>query len=348
VTTGAEEYTTTVVDIKEPTVPEPELPTVVRSAPSIWVTEDGELVPGSRVKRIRLAQDVLNSAEESVYDTLWSVKGAERDEGDGRIAQAGYDYLMKRTRLSKKTIQRIIDRLIEKDFIAIERPADIYTRTSTVYRVFGYRAVLDRQARRGRLHVVKIGPGFLYAHPLNMSTVASSDRPTDARLHPATGVASGPVTEAHANPPTVVPEATKYREQKYRESTPSASETAALRKLLEKHLGIVDDGAAAQLLADCRARAADCTLEEIAYFAGLKLQFVRNLQNPVGFVLTAVPKHFENGGYLTARDLLRREAEDRRRRWQETYDYWAQIAADPGRPDDERAEARQVLEGLQP
>jgi predicted transcriptional regulator len=300
------------------------------------------------VKRIRLAQDVLNSAEESVYDTLWSVKGAERDEGDARIVQAGYHYLMKRTRLSKKTIQRIVDRLIDKGFIAIERPADIYTRTSTVYRVFGYRAVLDRQARKGRLHVVKIGPGFLYAHPFNMSTVAGSDTSTGDTVHATTDPPPSTPTGAGANPTTVATEATRKIEQESRDSKASSSEAAALRKLVEKHLGIIDDGAAAQLLRECRARAGDCTLEEIAYFVGMKLQFVRNVQNPVGFVLTAVPRHFENGGHLSARELLAHEEEERRRRWQETYDYWEQIAGDPSKPEEERSEARRALDGLKP
>src|SRR5579864_5770661 len=134
--------------VETPTVAEEA--TVVRSEVSIWVTEDGQLVPRSRVKRIRLAQDVLNSAEESIYDALWTTKTALREELDSvRIVQAGYDYLMKKTRVSKKTVQRIIDRLIDKDFIAIERPADIYQRSATVYRVFGYRMVLERQAAKG-------------------------------------------------------------------------------------------------------------------------------------------------------------------------------------------------------
>jgi hypothetical protein len=45
-----------------------------------------------------------------------------------RLVQAGYQHLMDTTGLSKKTIQRVIDRLIAKDFISVERPADIYER----------------------------------------------------------------------------------------------------------------------------------------------------------------------------------------------------------------------------
>ncbi len=120
---------------------------------NLWVTEDGDLVPQSRVRRIRIAQDVVNSAEEAVYDTLWNTKTVLNGAGSGdsaRIVQAGYDYLGKRTRLSKKTIQRVIDRLIHKDFIAIEKPADIYRRIPTVYRVFDYRTILAHHLRQGQ------------------------------------------------------------------------------------------------------------------------------------------------------------------------------------------------------
>ncbi len=136
----------------------------------LWITEHGDLVPDGRVKRISVARDVINAAEEAVYETLWTaepVAGTPRDDRDAwRVVQAGYDYLVKRTRLSKRTIQRIIEKLIDKDFIAIERPADIYLRSSTSYRVFGYQTVLERHQQKGRLHVAKVGPGFAYVRQL--------------------------------------------------------------------------------------------------------------------------------------------------------------------------------------
>ena len=69
----------------------------------------------------------IGSGPKSTFRTfgnlLWSQKGANRDE-PSRVVQAGYDFIMKRTRLSKKTVQRITDKLTDKDFIAIEVPAD--------------------------------------------------------------------------------------------------------------------------------------------------------------------------------------------------------------------------------
>jgi hypothetical protein len=149
---------------------EANLPSVVMSTRPIWVTESGEHVPQSRVKPIRTAHDALSSAEQTVYETLWNAPSEPGiNPGDDRVSQAGYDYLVRQTRLSRKTIQRVIDRLIEKEYIAIEKPADIYRRTSTVYRVFSERSIGRRQAVRGRFHVVKIGPGLLYVHAATLS-----------------------------------------------------------------------------------------------------------------------------------------------------------------------------------
>lgn len=133
----------------------------------IWITRKGDLIPHGRVKPIRLAQDVINTGEQAVYDALWNAPQTEPEDGDCRIVQAGYDYLARRTRLARKTVQRIIDKLIDKDFIVIHRPADIYRRTPTVYRVFGYKAVLERHARKGRTHVARVGPGFSYVQPFS-------------------------------------------------------------------------------------------------------------------------------------------------------------------------------------
>jgi predicted transcriptional regulator len=150
---------TTEVATVDKSATEPYMTTVATSA-SAWVTETGEMVPPSRVRPIRAVADALSTAELAVYQALW--KCGSGISGGDRVCQAGYDYLVRNTRLSRKTIQRVVDRLLEKEYMAIEKPADIYLRTSTVYRVFGEQGVLERQAARGRFHVVKIGPGFLY------------------------------------------------------------------------------------------------------------------------------------------------------------------------------------------
>jgi hypothetical protein len=103
--------------------------------------------------------------EEAVYDALWgSKKKPEHDEH--RMAQIGYSELARKSRVSKRTIQSVIDRLLAKAFIEVARPADILRRQPTIYRVFGYAAVFKRQRESGRFWVVQTGRGIFYAQKL--------------------------------------------------------------------------------------------------------------------------------------------------------------------------------------
>lgn len=346
------------VDLRIPATVETDLPTVVESekgttlpspipasssAPlEIWITESGEIVPRSRVKRIRFAQDILNSAEESVYDNLWNSKFATRGEGDTfRVVQAGYDYLMKRTRLSKKTIQRIIDKLLAKDFIVIEIPADIYRRTATTYRVFGYRAVLDRQLAKGRQYAVKIGPGFLFARQIK-----TADSTSMVTLNLTTVVDKTTPTVVEVNPTTVVQGTTRTIDNNSKDT--STADLAHLRELLQETLGLIDDVALHTLVGDCRRRSPDCAIEEIAYVVNQKLGLTKNIHNPVGFVLKAVPLYFDNDGHIPVRKLLKQRAQQALDQWQETFRFWTAIAENPQIPEDERKEARTMIDGLGP
>jgi predicted transcriptional regulator len=313
-----------------------------RSTPlNLWVTDDGDLVSQSRVRRIRIAQDVVNSAEESVYDTLWNTKTAQGNVASGdsaRIVQAGYDYLMKRTRLSKKTIQRVIDHLIHKDFIAIEKPADIYRRIPTIYRVFDYRAILAHHLRKGRTHVAKIGPGFTYAHAIDdprrisidtpdMTTVAIMDRTTVGPDHLSTEAPTIPVTGDKENKTTVVQETIRSIDKKPLDKTSSASRAstssettttvpAELISGLQELIQFVDTEAATLLWNDCRLRVADCRTEEVLYFARGKASVCvgDRIKNPVGFLLATVPKCFEGPAFTNFRREEERKAEEERRR----------------------------------
>ena len=146
------------------------------SLPRLWISDSGEIVPQSRVRRVQAAADALSTGEQALYNLLWTLPTV-RQAADNRGVQAGYDSLTKATGFSRKTIQRTVDRLIAKHYIEIETPADIYRRTSTVYRVFGPRAVLERLIHRGCTHIAKIGPGVAFVSPL--SGLADHSRTVD-------------------------------------------------------------------------------------------------------------------------------------------------------------------------
>lgn len=275
----------------------------------LWITENGDLVAEARVRKIRLAQDVINSAEESVYDTLWNAKLVQTDELEScRIVQAGYDYLVKRTRLARKTIQRIVAKLLEKDFIAVETRADIYQRSATVYRVFSYKAVLDKHVKKGRLYVAKMGPGFSYAKPLDMTTVDRTNMPTVVNDNLATVVNETTVTMVKIDPPTVVKMSSHLLDTYVLDKTSSS----ALRHELSLY-GPVDDDVVQQLVARCREQATDCTEEEILYFIRDKSALIQKkkgtVYNPLGFLLTAVPRCFSPDSLRIYREERERKRE---------------------------------------
>lgn len=152
-------------------IPSPEaanrLATVPESTPvvEIWVTPGGELVSGKKVRTIGVAADALSTAEQRVYHVLWTSESA-REATRSRLAQAGYEALVRQTGLSRKTIQRTVDKLIEKGFLEIHTPGDSYTRGATVYRVWEPELVLDRLRERNRVHVARIGPGVVFVRRL--------------------------------------------------------------------------------------------------------------------------------------------------------------------------------------
>ncbi len=316
----------------------------------LWITDKGDLVPAKKVRRIRLAQDALSVAEEAVYDVLWAAKPPPREE-TVRTVQAGYDFLVRKTRFARRTIQRIVAKLLEKEFIEIHAPADIYSRAATTYRVYGYRAVLDKLALRGRLHVAKMGPGVVFVQRYDnrqradLSTVAIKPPSTVAISPGSTVAAMAIVTGVNQHMTTVAGEATQILRQE-EPLQPSSSEFEELRHGLAQQLGPVDDDAVRQLLSQCRLRAGDCTAAEILYFVQHKVRLVKNIQNPVGLLLVAVPRHFENNGHAAVRALLGDEQERRRLDWEETRRFWERIAEDPNEPEDARRQARQFLASM--
>jgi len=170
-TTVARGQLATVVKKNKTTVCSRQVASVVES---LWRTESGDLLPGKKVRRIHSAVEALSDTEEAVYTVLWTLSPGSAGEGE-RSAQAGYDLLVRKTQFSRKTIQRVIDKLLEKGFIEIQTPADIYARTPTVYRVLGFRKVWERLSERDRLHVARIGPGVVFAHPFETTEVMSGE-----------------------------------------------------------------------------------------------------------------------------------------------------------------------------
>ena len=135
-------------------------------AVDIWTTETlGGVFPGSRLREIREAQDVLTRAEKRVYEVFWGSNDLS-NEGE-RIVRKGYDAAAKEARITKRNIAKIVQRLINKGFLELVAPPVVYgQRMPTVYRVISCAAVREDQKRKGRDWVIRTGRGISYARKL--------------------------------------------------------------------------------------------------------------------------------------------------------------------------------------
>ena len=177
-----------------------------------WITEQGQIVSEKQVRPFKIAQEVLNSNERILYTVLWNHKEAKIDPHDPhtRTVRAGYDLLAKQTNLAKKTIQRLIPRLMQKDFIRLHETPDFYNRVAASYQVFSYKRVLEIAAEQGRTHVANLGHGIAFVrnclhtrsveNPESLGTVVSAPQST-VPTQPTVSVPSPP-------PPTVVRKST--------------------------------------------------------------------------------------------------------------------------------------------
>jgi DNA-binding MarR family transcriptional regulator len=327
-----EDRTASTVEVMSPSTVEVVSPSTVEGR-DLWTVEGGEGVfTRSRLRRITVAQDALTHVEESVYDALWGVKKKAEQETH-RLAQMGYSELAKKSRVSKRTIQSIVDRLIQKNFIQIEVPADILRRQPTVYKVLGYAAILKHQRDTGRQWVIQTGRGIFYAQKLS-STV-------EARLPSTVEVRSPSTVEASSTSTVELPSTVLLIGNK--EGITSSSGTAIVQRAIAKHIAI-DDDAVLQIIQGCQRNDPDCTLEEIAEFSAhsaAKIRRQKNVGNPAGLLINQAPRFFP-GTELTAyrarkaqeiakaREMARRVLENPEASPQELE--WAKTMIPDGRP----------------
>jgi len=242
----------------------------------------------SRVRKILRAQDALTHVEEAVYDILWGSKKRNEEGEEERLAQMGYAELADKSRVSKRTIQSVVERLIEKGFIRIQETADIYHRKPTVYRVLGYGAVLRWMRSTGRRWVLRTGRGVFYAQMLPSTVEDRTPSTVEAR--------SSSTVEASAPSTVEVPSTTSLGNKKeaVQTGTPPSSSSSVVEVC--HRYGVSLDAAAAKLIPRrCRTYDPAATDEEITHFTEVKILQLRGstrIGNIVGLLLTAVPEFF--------------------------------------------------------
>jgi hypothetical protein len=140
---------------------------------------------------------------------------------------------------------------------------------------------------------------------------------TEGASPPAPGVISTPATVGSFTTPLGSSSGKKGNETS---STVVSEIPSQLMPGLRQFVPLVDEQAVWMLWTECRARVNDCTVEEILAFVQAKAPIALNgkIQNPVGFLLTAVPRCFEGAAFTAFReDERRRRADEENRKTRE-------------------------------
>jgi hypothetical protein len=300
-----------------------------------------------KIRRCTLAQDGHSHTEEALYQVLWRSGKLEND--DARLTVMGYGEMSKRVRLSFNNTKAACHRLISK--LAIEEVAREVSdkRQGKTYRVFSYRAILDRRRASGMEWVIR-NKGVEFVTPSILRPSISGTLPVIDRV-PETS--TGTVSKTGRGTPS---ETGTLIEKSFRKDLRESSspDIVSLIQALSDY-GQPDDDVAHNLLARCRAVAPDCAPAEIIHFLHEKGNLIRQdrtrrITNPVGFLLTAVPKCLTGETFERYRNQERIRLEQerlRQERQQAEIDQWRReqeaILNDPNASEEDKQFARQVL-----
>ncbi len=279
--------------VATPPEPVPAQPTApfkppVYSAPTVG--------PKKKIKPIRDVQDALTLAGQVLYKTMYGVPDGARSKSCSK----GYRQLAAESHLDKDTVRDLIADFKEKGMVREIGTYNPDTRSSKTYEVLSYKAILQLWRDAG-IHFVTTGrqrPEFCTpdGEPLSF-------RPTVG--HQPTQPA--PTVESQPTVGTILSVGTTQAVQ----PAPSPSLVELLQALHQITGAPVDREAGERLIRDCRAEAPDCTVEEILELAWTKAFLCRSgkIENPMGFLITQLPKHFQSEALQAFRDRKRQELE---------------------------------------
>lgn len=292
--------------------------------PAVGVERTVGVAKSKKVKAVRDVQDALTLAGQVLYKAMYGAP----DGAKSKVCTKGYRQLAAETHLDKDTVRDLIGEFKAKGIVREIGTYDPDTRSAKTYDVLSFKAILQLWRESGLLFVTagRQRPTFCDAsgNPVSFAPTVGLE-PTVGSVPPV-GAESGPRKPTVGAIPTVGPVGAG-RTRGQRGNQVSLSEVIVA---LQQITGIaVDQEAAEQLIRKCRAEAADCTTEEIVEFAWSKSFMCRSgkIANPVGFLITQLPKHFqpesiaayrarkakelEAAETAAAQDAVRQEAADR-------------------------------------
>lgn len=279
-------------------------------------------IPKSTGKTVRAVtvEDGHSATQNALYWFLWRA-GQHVNGSRSRFVQAGYGQIQRSLGIDRSNVQDAVRELQKKLSIEVRKPSTVGS--ATVYEVFCCEEILSARKRKGLLWARRFGtrradllaePGEELAAPIG--TAPTGPDPIDMNpvgLMPSEGLTP---TEPVGLSPTggigVTPIHSVSREVI---SNQASTTLAAIVRAIKDELGLVDDTATRRIIDNCRQRVPDATDEEIEYHvreqAG-RARRLKRLENPVGFLITQVPRCFEGESFRQFREArLERERRGR-------------------------------------
>jgi len=302
------------------------------------------------IRQMRLAQDAHSRAEQAVYQRLWET--AKPFDHVSRLITIGFGEMGRLVGLSESNARINTRSLIAK--LALEEYAgyDCERGTGRTYRIFTYQEILTRRKEAGltRYQRRTLAVVFVDEHnqPINLSrkTIPGLTLPGggDSKLEGDPGPNLDPEAGPNLGAKPGINLGPSYREL-LREQETSSSSVGLIVQALRDELGLADDEAARRIQRNCREKAADASEQEIAAFVRLEAQRLRanrRVENPIGLLITQVPKNFEGESFRLFRQARQRQGTEGPLDDPERYQA---IVEDPQASEPEKRIALAVLAG---
>src|ERR1017187_3207589 len=275
-----------------------EAPTV-GAEPTVGIKPTVGMDGKRRVKPIRDVQDALTLAGHVLYKAMYGAP----DGAKSKSCTKGYRQLAAETYLDKDTVRDLISEFKDKGIARETSTYDPDTRSAKTYEVLSYKAILQIWRDVGIVFVTtgRKRPLFCTAQGELLTIVPTvGTEPTVPRR-----------TGGRSDRPTVGPliSALPGRSEVVQGDRQQAAEV--IQALQQITGNPVDQEAADRLIRNCSIEAPDCTIEEIVEFAWSKAFLCRSgkIENPIGFLITQVPKHFQREALQAYRANKRKELE---------------------------------------
>jgi hypothetical protein len=299
-------------------LPDSNLPMEVAGNPNTGsnLLSGGDLrTPNGRVVRLRPArsvQDAHTNGEHLLLTAMWK-KGTPESE-DSRLLRAGLSELARLTGSHKTSCRAYVRALVAK--LALEEAetfdAAAGSEGARVYRIFSFNTILERRRRANLTHVIRTG-AVSFVNPKTGEKLTAggtflpdSNLPTDSNVLSESKFHTDSGSNHPHAPGSNHPLLNKNRDQELSKQTSSEAIYQALSKY-----GPVDDDVLTRLIGNCRLATPDSTEDEIIHFIEEKGALVRagRIHNPIGFLLTAVPKCFSGETFRFYREEQARRRE---------------------------------------